>query len=181
MESIKSIFLKNTVIRIIKGDLTESDADAIVNAANSYLQHGGGVAGAIVRKGGTIIQEESNRIGHVAVGHCTLTSGGRLKARKVIHTVGPRWGEGNEDEKLKNAILNTLNLATEQGFFSLSMPAVSAGTFGFPKNRCAEIIVNEVVSFIKNRSTSLKEISFYLMDQEIIRFFEEELEKSERR
>ena len=177
---MKQVSIKNTNIRIIKGDLTESDVDVIVNAANSHLQHGGGVAGAIVRKGGRIIQEESNKIGFVPVGNCAITTGGSLKARFVIHTVGPRWGEGQEEEKLKNAIRNTLTLATEKGFKTLSMPAISAGIFGFPKESCANIIVNEVVTFIRNESTPLREINLYLMDEEIIGFFEQELIKLEK-
>ncbi len=84
-------------VRVIRGDLTEAPVDAIVNAANSHLQHGGGVAGAIVRKGGQVIQEESDRIGFVPAGKAALTSAGRLPARFVIHTVGPRWGEGDEE------------------------------------------------------------------------------------
>jgi len=179
MEIIKSAYIGHTQISIIQGDLTESDVDAIVNAANSYLQHGGGVAGAIVRKGGDIIQEESNRIGYVPVGGCTITTGGKLKARYVIHTVGPRWGEGEEKLKLRNAIKNTLMLATEKGFKTLSMPAISAGIFGFPKEKCAQIIIDETIAFIKNKGTSLKEIRFYLMDKEIIEFFKKEMEKSE--
>ncbi len=177
---MKQVSIKNTNIRIIKGDLTESDVDVIVNAANSHLQHGGGVAGAIVRKGGRIIQEESNKIGFVPVGNCAITTGGSLKARFVIHTVGPRWGEGQEEEKLKNAIRNTLTLATEKGFKTLSMPAISAGIFGFPKESCANIIVNEVVTFIRNESTPLREINLYLMDEEIVGFFEQELIKLEK-
>ncbi len=177
---MKQVSIKNTNIRIIKGDLTESDVDVIVNAANSHLQHGGGVAGAIVRKGGRIIQEESNEIGFVPVGNCAITTGGSLKARFVIHTVGPRWGEGQEEEKLKNAIRNTLTLATEKGFKTLSMPAISAGIFGFPKESCANIIVNEVVTFIRNESTPLREINLYLMDEEIVGFFEQELIKLEK-
>jgi O-acetyl-ADP-ribose deacetylase (regulator of RNase III) len=177
---MKQVSIKNTNIRIIKGDLTESDVDVIVNAANSHLQHGGGVAGAIVRKGGRIIQEESNKIGFVPVGNCAITTGGSLKALFVIHTVGPQWGEGQEEEKLKNAIRNTLALATEKGFNTLSMPAISAGIFGFPKESCANIIVNEMVTFIRNESTPLREINLYLMDEEIVGFFEQELIKLEK-
>ncbi|MGW8180284.1 MAG: macro domain-containing protein, partial [bacterium] len=117
------------------------------NAANSHLQHGGGVAGAIVRKGGTIIQEESDRIGYVPVGHAALTTAGKLPAKYVIHAVGPRMGEGDEDSKLKNAVLNSLLLASEKGLRSISMPAISSGIFGFPKDRCALILINEAVHF----------------------------------
>ncbi|MCX5807559.1 MAG: macro domain-containing protein [Proteobacteria bacterium] len=179
MKIIKESFIKDTKVRIINGDLTQSDVDAIVNAANSHLQHGGGVAGAIVRKGGQVIQEESDKIGYVPVGKCALTTGGSLKAKYVIHTVGPRWGEGDEENKLKNAVKNTLTLASEKGFKTISMPAISAGIFGFPKERCARIIINEVTEFVKYKETSLEEIDICLMDDEIIKFFETELERLE--
>lgn len=180
MESDKLLIANNGVVKIVEGDLTESDVDAIVNAANSHLQHGGGVAGAISRKGGPVIQEESNRIGHVPVGGCALTSGGRLKARHVIHAVGPRWGEGDEERKLMEAVRNTLSLAAEQGFRSISFPAISAGIFGFPKKRCAEIMVGEVFAYLRSQATSIKEVNFYLTDAEIIQFFREELRKKEK-
>ncbi|MCX5807992.1 MAG: macro domain-containing protein [Proteobacteria bacterium] len=177
METLKSIVIEDTEVSIIRGDLTESNVDAIVNAANSHLQHGGGVAGAIVRKGGSIIQEESNKIGYVPVGNCAITSAGKLKAKYVIHAVGPRWGEGDEENKLKNAVKNILNLATEKGFKTISMPAISAGIFGFPKESCAQIMIDETGRFLKdNRETSLKEINFYLIDKDIIGFFKSKLE-----
>lgn len=171
METITHVTFKNTVLKIVKGDITDMEVDAIVNAANSYLQHGGGVAGAIVRKGGAGIQEESNRIGFVSVGSCVLTSGGTLKAGHIIHAVGPRWGEGDEEKKLKNAIYNSLLLASQQSYQSLAMPAISAGIFGFPKERCAAIIISEVASFLTSQKTSLQEIIFCLMDDDIIKFF----------
>ena len=115
MEILKEVSVRGIRIRLIRGDLTEADADAIVNAANSRLQHGGGVAGAIVRKGGRIIQEESNVIGYVPVGGAAITGAGKLKARYVIHTVGPVWGEGDEEAKLRSAVRSTLKLATERG------------------------------------------------------------------
>lgn len=177
METLQTLLLNGTTIKIVKGDITESDVDAIVNAANSYLQHGGGVAGAISRKGGPAIQEESNRIGYVPVGQCALTTGGKLKAKYVIHAVGPRWGEGEEERKLKDAVRSTLKLATEKGFQSLSMPAISAGIFGFPKDRCAHLMIHEVASYLQSNPTSLREIIFCLMDQDVIDFFQQELEK----
>jgi O-acetyl-ADP-ribose deacetylase (regulator of RNase III) len=181
METLKSVVIEGVEVKIIRGDLTESNVDAIVNAANSYLKHGGGVAGAIVRKGGNIIQEESNNIGYVPVGNCAITSAGKLKAKYVIHAVGPRWGEGDEENKLKNAVRNILNLATEKGFKTISMPAISAGIFGFPKERCAQVITGETGKFLKDsRETSLKEINFYLMDEDIIDFFKNALETSEK-
>lgn len=183
MEILKEIVFRGVSLSVIRGDLTESDVDAIVNAANSHLQHGGGVAGAIVRKGGFVIQEESNRIGYVPVGGAALTTGGKLKARNVIHAVGPMWGEGDEENKLKKAVRSVLALAAEQGFSSISMPAISAGIFGFPKMRCAEIMIGETAGFLTGYSTppplSLTRISFYLMDAGIIDFFIEELTRLE--
>ncbi len=178
-EVLKQVSYKGIALKVSRGDLTESGADAIVNAANSYLQHGGGVAGAIVRKGGAVIQEESNSIGYVPVGGAALTSGGKLKARHVIHAVGPMWGEGDEENKLKKAVHNVLDLAAAQGFSSISMPAISAGIFGFPKDRCARIIVEETAGFIAHGSAPLplKEIEFCLMDEGIIGFFVAELSK----
>ena len=112
-------------IRLVSADITERDVDAIVNAANSSLQHGGGIAAAIVRRGGAIIQEESGRIGFVPVGSVALTTGGLLKARYVIHAVGPRMGEGDEDNKLLNAMRNILDLADRERYKSIAVPAIS--------------------------------------------------------
>jgi O-acetyl-ADP-ribose deacetylase (regulator of RNase III) len=111
------------------------------------------------------------------VGQAAITGAGALKARFVIHTVGPMWGEGDEEMKLRSAVRSTLRLATEQGFESLAMPAISAGIFGFPKAECARIIVDEISSFVRSEKTSLREITICLMDTEIIGFFENELEK----
>jgi O-acetyl-ADP-ribose deacetylase len=172
---MKATQIRDTIIRVVKGDITESDVDALVNAANSHLQHGGGVAGAISRKGGPVIQEESDQIGHVPVGGSAVTSGGKLKARYVIHAVGPRWGEGDERRKLKDAVRSTLRLATEKGYRSISMPAISGGIFGFPKKECATIIVRETALFLKDTDTTLKEINFYLMDDEMVGFFQKEI------
>ena len=180
METIKDILINNVMIKIVKGDITESNVDAIVNAANSYLQHGGGVAGAISRKGGPVIQEESNAIGYVPVGECAITSGGRLKAPHVIHAVGPRMGEGDEENKLKKAINNVLELATSKGLTSIAIPAISAGIFGFPKDKCARILVEETATFVREKKTTLKEIIFCLMDTDIINFFTAEIMKQER-
>ncbi len=167
-----------TTVRLVSADLTERDVDAIVNAANSRLQHGGGVAGAIVRKGGRIIQEESDRIGPVPAGGAAMTSGGKLKARYVIHAVGPRLGEGDEDNKLRSAIRSVLKLAAEKGLKSISIPAISAGIFGFPKNRCAGILVRETDAFLKgNAATSLELVEFCIFDQEAYGFFGVEMKR----
>ncbi len=166
-----------TTIRLVSADLTERDVDAIVNAANSRLQHGGGVAGAIVRKGGRTIQEESDAIGSVPVGGAAMTSGGKLKARYVIHAVGPRMGEGDEDNKLRRAIKSVLALAAEKGIKSISIPAISAGIFGFPKDRCAGILVGETAVFLKSgAASSLELVEFCIFDREAFGFFEAEIQ-----
>jgi O-acetyl-ADP-ribose deacetylase (regulator of RNase III) len=161
-------------ISLIKGDLTEERVDAIVNAANSYLQHGGGVAGAIARKGGQIIQKESDRIGFVEVGQAAITSAGHLPARFVIHAVGPRWGEGNEDDKLSSAVQNSLKLAEQQNFHTISFPAISSGIFGFPKERCAKIIISAVQKHLtQHPSGSLSEVRLCLFDDATLQAFRE--------
>jgi O-acetyl-ADP-ribose deacetylase len=165
------------ILRLVSADITEREVDAIVNAANSRLQHGGGVAGAIVRKGGHIIQEESDKIGFVPVGGAAITTGGKLRARYVIHAVGPMMGEGDEDHKLKNAMNSVLKLATEKGLKSISVPAVSAGIFGFPKDRCAKILTGETAAFLKTRpESSLEIVEFCIYDQEAFRYFKSEFE-----
>jgi O-acetyl-ADP-ribose deacetylase len=121
---------KKKIIRLVKGDITERTVDVIVNAANSYLKHGGGVAGAIVRKGGGIIQKESDKIGFVPVGSSVITGAGKLPCKAVIHAVGPKMGEGDEDAKLRSSVSSSLTLASERNFRSISMPAISLGFLG---------------------------------------------------
>ncbi len=166
--------VKGKVIKIINGDITEEKVDAIVNAANSYLKHGGGVAGAIVRKGGNIIQRESDRIGFVPVGQVALTKAGKLPARFIIHAVGPKWGEGDEDNKLRHAVKNSLELAERKNLKTITMPAISSGIFGFPKNRCAKIILNCIKKYFHSHPTgSLKEVRICLFDKLTIGVFQE--------
>jgi O-acetyl-ADP-ribose deacetylase len=120
-------------IEVVLGDLTVQQVDAIVNAANSQLAHWGGVAGAIVERGGVEIQQESERKAPVQVGGAVVTGAGKLLARYVIHTVGPVWGEGDEDSKLRSAVRSALARAEELGLCSLALPAISTGIFGYPK------------------------------------------------
>ena len=168
----------NKILRLVNGDITERNVDVIVNAANSYLKHGGGVAAAIVRKGGAIIQEESDRIGggFVPVGSSVITSAGKLPCKAVIHTVGPRMGEGDEDNKLLKAVQSTLALAAEKEFKSISIPAISSGIFGFPKDKCAKILVQESERFLKHNNTcSIDIIEFCIFDNETLDCFKNEL------
>jgi len=165
-----------TIIELIEGDITELDTDAIVNAANSRLAHGGGVAGAIVRKGGHVIQEESDVWvkawgGEVSVGSAAITSGGNLRARYVIHAVGPRMGEGNEDEKLRKATLSSLKMADKHSFKSIAFPAISTGIFGYPMDRCARIMLSTTIQYVKGK-TGLEKVVFCLFGKDAYEVFE---------
>ena len=172
------ILKENIILRLVKDDITERTVDVIVNAANSYLMHGGGVAGSIARKGGKIIQEESKRTGFVKVGSSAITSSGLLPCKAVIHTVGPQMGEGNEDDKLRSAVKSCLDLATQNAFKSISIPAISSGIFGFPKDRCAKILIDETKKFvIQKENSSIELIEFCLIDSDTIRVFQKEFEK----
>ncbi len=178
MKVISEKTIHNKILRLVQGDLTERNVDAIVNAANSYLQHGGGVAGAIVKKGGQIIQDESDKIGFTPVGTAVITTAGKLPAQFVIHAVGPRMGEGDEDNKLKNAVLSSLTLASQKGLKSISIPAISSGIFGFPKDRCAKILVGESTLFLKeNKDSSLDTVEFCIRDDSTLSYFKKEFEK----
>jgi len=169
----------NVVFRIVKADITERRVDAIVNAANSYLRHGGGVAAAILRKGGPTIQEESNKIGYVPVGSAVVTSSGNLSCNWVIHAVGPRMGEGQEDLKLRKVIENVLKVATRNKIKSISIPAISSGIFRFPKDKCAEILIDESRKFVQQNSDKfLTLIEFCIFDEETYAYFKKELEKN---
>lgn len=156
-------------IKITKGDITKIEADAIVNAANTSLLGGGGVDGAIHRAGGKEIleacQKIRNRQGGCKVGEAVITTAGKLKAKKVIHTVGPRWNSGNsdEDQKLQNCYLNSLKLAEEHTLKTIAFPNISTGIYRFPKERAAKIALKTVSSF---ESTSIEYITFVCYDDE---------------
>ena len=160
---------KKVIIK--QSDITEEQVDAIVNAANPYLKHGGGVAGAIVRKGGKIIQEESNKIGYVPVGEVAVTTAGKLKAKYVIHAVGPRWGEGDEEAKLRRAVRNALSKATELKLKSIAMPAISTGIFGYPKEEGTRVILDEVVNFLTHETTTVDEVRLVSIDKSTYELF----------
>jgi O-acetyl-ADP-ribose deacetylase (regulator of RNase III) len=134
------------------------------------------VAGAIRRKGGPKIQEECNKIGGIFVGGAVKTSGGKLKARYVIHAVGPQIGEGNEDEKLKSATLNSLKLADENNIKSISFPAISTGIFGFPIEKCAQIMLQTAIEYLKGQ-TGLEKVVFCLFGRDSYEVFENQLKQ----
>jgi O-acetyl-ADP-ribose deacetylase (regulator of RNase III) len=167
--------VNKTSILLKRGDITEEDTDAIVNAANSQLQHGGGVAGAIVRKGGPSIQEESDKIAPIKTGNAAITTGGNLKASYVIHAVGPRMGEGEEDEKLRLATWNSLRLAEEGLIKTISFPAISTGIFGYPVDRCATIMLEAVRKYCAG-DTAISEIRFCLFDESALTVFRDTAE-----
>jgi O-acetyl-ADP-ribose deacetylase len=158
-------------IRIIQGDITETDCQALVNPANSDLILGGGVAGAIRKKGGPSIQEACNKIGHCPVGGAVITIAGNLKTSHVIHAVGPRLGEGGEDTKLENATLNSLKVAEEKNILSIAFPAISTGVFGFPIDRCSNIMLKAVHGFLSNERVELNRVDFILFDQTALGIF----------
>jgi O-acetyl-ADP-ribose deacetylase (regulator of RNase III) len=168
--------INKSILELREGDITEMQTDAIVNAANDRLVLGGGVAGAIRKKGGPQIQAECNKIGGTFVGGAVITTAGNLKAKHVIHAVGPRMGEGNENEKLKNATLNSLKLADENNLKSISFPAISAGIFGFPIERCAEIMLKTTIEYL-NGKTNLENVTFCLYGKESYQVFEKQLKQ----
>ena len=168
--------IENCVLELVEGDITKMQTDAIVNAANAHLTLGGGVAGAIRRKGGPEIQKECNKIGGTFVGGAVITTGGNLKAKYVIHAVGPRMGEGDEDQKLKNATLNSLKLADQNELKSISFPAISSGIFGFPIQRCAGIMLKTTIDYLKGQ-TGLEKVTFCLFGRDSYEVFENELKQ----
>jgi len=167
--------INKTILELMQGDITDLDTDAIVNAANAALQLGGGVAGAIRRKGGPKIQEECNKIGGTHVGGAVITTGGNLKAKYVIHAVGPIHGEEHEDEKLKDATLNSLKLADKNNLKSMAFPAISTGIFGFPKDRCAKIMLSTTIAYLEG-PTKLERVVYCLYDQETFEIFKNTLQ-----
>lgn len=154
-------------IEIAQGDITTLAVDAIVNAANVHLQHGGGVAWAISHKGGPSIQAESDAIiakqGPLETGDAVITGAGKLPAKFVIHTPGPEWGEGDEDRKLRKAIRNCLALADERGLKSIAFPAISTGIYGFPVERAAKLMLAEADEYLRG-PTKLERVIFCLYD-----------------
>jgi len=163
-------------IRLVQGDITQENVDAIVNAANQQLQHGGGVAAAISRAGGPQIQQESDEWieehGHVTHANPAFTTAGNLPCKYVIHAVGPRWGTGDEDRKLEDAVTGSLRLANDLGAQSLSLPALSTGIFGFPKKRAAQVILRAIESYAANHhQQGVKEVRLVLFDQPTVDAF----------
>ena len=168
--NLAQVTINQARLSIVKGDITQQATDAIVNAANPGLMGGGGVDGAIHRAGGPAILEECKQIvsrqGRLPTGKAVLTSGGNLKAKYVIHTVGPVWHGGNkgEAELLQSAYRESLKLAAENHLTSVSFPSISTGAYGYPVDEASRVALEAVISFLRESITSIKEVVFVLFD-----------------
>jgi O-acetyl-ADP-ribose deacetylase len=171
-----SVQLDSTVLDLLEGDITDLEIDALVNAANEHLQLGAGVAGAIRERGGPSIQEECDRIGGTPVGTAVMTGAGKLRARQVIHAVGPRYGEGDEDRKLSAAVRSALALADRNALKSIALPAISTGTFGFPVDRAARVMLTEIHRYIQG-GTKLERVVVCLFGDDTFQTFRRELRR----
>lgn len=171
-------FPSGACLELAHGDITTEKVDAIVNAANAHLQHGGGVAEAIARRGGPIIQRESDRWvrdhGPVSHDRPAVTAAGDLPCRCVIHAVGPVWGAGDEQAKLAAAVRGSLQTAEALGLSSIALPAISTGIFGFPLPLAATIILQTVQEFMQqNPSTGLRLVRIILWDTDTLEIFQQ--------
>ncbi len=166
----REVIIEQVRLSVTRGDITGQATDAIVNAANSSLMGGGGVDGAIHRTGGPAILEECRQIvagqGRLPAGQAVITTGGNLKAKYVVHTVGPVWHGGGRSETdiLASAYRESLKLASEKSLSSISFPSISTGAYGYPVADGARVAINTVVSFLKEETTSLKDVVFVLFD-----------------
>ena len=175
----------NTEIEVIQADITLLDTEAIVNPANSGLIHAGGLAAAILKRGGQIINQESRKIGNVSTGSAVITTGGNLKAKHVIHAVGPRYkdGKSGEEEKLKSAVEASLIVAEKKKLKSIALPAISSGIFGYPAEDSAAVIIKTVVEHFKEKKkakedTTLEKVVICLNDENNFKLFSKELDKN---
>lgn len=175
------VTMKKVAIEIVEGDITESETDAIVNAANSSLMGGGGVDGAIHRKGGISISRECETIRTnewlegLPTGKAVITGGGNLRAKYVIHTVGPIWrgGHSHESKLLSDCYTNSLALASSRRLRSLSFPSISTGAFGYPIELACCVALESTKNFLQREQGSLEEILFVLFTTRDLRTYEE--------
>ena len=173
---VERILSTGQTLQIVQGDITVDEVDAIVNAANEQLQHGGGVAWAISKRGGPTVQKESDdwvrKHGPVSHSHPAWTLGGLLPAKYIIHAVGPVWGDGDEDKKLADATTGSLRVADELKCKSISMPAISTGIFGFPKDRAAKIIFSAIETyFTETKNSTTQTVRVLLFDDATVKVF----------
>ena len=163
---------------LAQGDITKESTDAIVNAANTRLAGGGGVDGAIHRAGGPVIMQECRTIGSCPTGKAVITTGGTLKAKYVIHTVGPRYQNGTKGEAslLKSAYRESLTLASTKNITSIAFPAISTGAYGYPLHEAAKIALQTTIEYLKEHQ-DIKLVRFVLYDQSTYDIFTKELKK----
>jgi O-acetyl-ADP-ribose deacetylase (regulator of RNase III) len=167
-----------SIVSLVEGDITNEKTDAIVNAANSRLAGGGGVDGAIHRAGGPAIMEECRKIGGCPTGKAVITTGGNLRARYVIHTVGPVYRDGSRGEAdlLKSAYLESLRLASQKGVKSISFPSISTGAYGFPLEEAAAVALGTVIAYLR-KNQDIELVRFVLFGQKTYDVFAAELTK----
>jgi O-acetyl-ADP-ribose deacetylase (regulator of RNase III) len=170
--------INSSTLVLIQGDITRETTDAIVNAANSRLADGGGVDGAIHRAGGPAIMQECKRIGGCPTGKAVITTAGNLKAKYVIHTIGPRYHDGTEGEPqlLKSAYLESLRLASAKHLKSIAFPAISTGAYGYPLHEAARIALRTTINYLKEHR-DLELVKFILYDHTTYDIFTQELKK----
>ncbi len=177
------VTINQAKLSIIQGDITKQDTDAIVNAANSSLMGGGGVDGAIHRAGGPAILKECKQIvakqGRLPTGKAVITTSGNLKARHVIHTVGPIWYGGNkgESELLASAYRESLKLVMENQLSSISFPSISTGAYGYPVDKASRVAIGAVIASLRQSVTSVREVVFVLFDSQTFGAYSSALEK----
>ncbi len=173
---MRSIEIGGSRLELVEGDITRQDTEAIVNAANTSLLGGGGVDGAIHRAGSPQILEECKKIGGCPTGEARITTGGRLRARWVIHTVGPvyRDGKHREPDLLANAYRNSLKLASEKGIKSVAFPSISTGAYGYPMEDAARIGLRTAIEYLRGHP-GIQLVRFVLFGQAALRTYEEVL------
>ena len=168
--------MNDTLLDLVEGDITKLDVDAIVNPANPELKLRNGLGAAILKMGGKSIQDECNRIGGTPVGTAVMTGPGDLEIKQVIHAVGPRMGEGDEDRKLGSAVRSALALADRNGLRSIAIPAISTGEYRFPVDRCARILLTEVHRYLQG-GTKLERVIVILHGEDNYKTFRKELRR----
>lgn len=166
-----------TIIQLAEGDITEADVDAIVNAANTQLVLGGGVAGAIRERGGPTIQQECDRLAPIHTGGAVMTGAGTLRARHVIHAAGPMMGDGNEEELIAQATRSILEVATANKLTSVAMVALSSGIYGVPMNISARAMLGALVSYLRENETTVRRVEFCLRGPDAMAIFMAELQR----
>jgi O-acetyl-ADP-ribose deacetylase (regulator of RNase III) len=172
------VMINNSTLALAEGDITNESTDAIVNAANTRLAGGAGVDGAIHQAGGPSIMEECRKIGGCPTGQAVITTGGNLRAKYVIHTVGPIYQGGNKGEAtlLKSAHMESLKLASAKKLKSISFPAISTGVYGYPVHEAAQIALKTAIDYLKEHS-DIELVRFVLFGRKTYDIFAEELKK----